>query len=103
MLPIIKVQLFKSLQPAPRPEPFKFIHFPPVSALGFKITTSDDGKSVTLSTNKPMKGIVLDVDGDAVKWSDQAIDLVPGDPQVILAHGLEGREIKARFLGDGTA
>lgn len=63
----------------------------------------NDGESVTLSTNKPIKGIVLDVEGEDVKWSDQAIDLVPGDPQTIRAVGLKGREIKLRFLGDGTA
>ena len=56
-----------------------------------------------LSCKKPIKGIVLDVDGDDVKWSDQAIDLVPGDPQIIRAVGLARRDIKARYLGDGTA
>ncbi|EPQ58996.1 glycoside hydrolase family 2 protein [Gloeophyllum trabeum ATCC 11539] len=85
------------------PEPFKYIHFPEVKDLGLKITTGANGESVELSTEKPIKGIVLDVDGDDVAWSDQAIDLVPGDPQVVQAKGLNGRPIKARFLGDGTA
>lgn len=62
-----------------------------------------DGESVLLSAEKPIKGIVLDVDGDEVRWSDQAIDLFPGDPQVVTGVGLKGREVKARFLGDGTA
>lgn len=56
-----------------------------------------------LSTKKPVKGIVLDVEGGDAKWSDQAIDLVPGDPQVIRAAGLNGRDVKVKFLGDGTA
>lgn len=56
-----------------------------------------------MSTNKPVKGIVLDVDGDEVKWGDQAIDLVPEDPQTVRATGLAGREVKLRFLGDGSA
>lgn len=56
-----------------------------------------------LTTKKPVKGIILEVDGDDVKWSDQAIDLVPGDPQVVNAVGLNGRPVKARYLGDGTA
>lgn len=85
------------------PEPFKYIHFPPVEEIGLKAEVGQDGESVTLSTKKPIKGIVLDVDGDEVKWSDQAIDLVPGDPQVVKAVGLKDREIKLRFLGDGTA
>jgi len=86
-----------------RPEPFKFIHFPPVQELGLKVVINDDGESVTLSTEKPIKGIVLDVDGEEVRWSDQAIDLVPNDPQTVKATGLKGREVKLRFLGDGTA
>ncbi|KAG6855148.1 hypothetical protein C0991_006077 [Blastosporella zonata] len=85
------------------PEPFKFINFPATEELGLKVTVGADGDSVVLSTNKPIKGIVLDVEGDDVKWSDQAIDLVPNDPQTVKAVGLKGREVKLRYLGDGTA
>ncbi|KDQ64291.1 glycoside hydrolase family 2 protein [Jaapia argillacea MUCL 33604] len=85
------------------PEPFKYINYPDIKDLGFTITTGADGESVKLSTMKPIKGIVLDVDGDDVKWGDQAIDLVPGDPQIVKASGLKGRQVRARFLGDGTA
>jgi beta-mannosidase len=74
-----------------------------VAELGLKTDVGFDGETVTLSTSKPIKGIVLDVDGEEVKWSDQAIDLVPKDPQTVRAIGLNGREIKIRFLGDGTA
>ena len=56
-----------------------------------------------LSCKKPIKGIILDVEGEDVKWSDQAIDLVPEDEQVVKASGLKGRSVKARYLGDGTA
>ena len=62
-----------------------------------------DGESVELSTRKPIKGLVLDVEGDAAQWSDQAIDLVPDDPQVVSVQGLGGRQVLARFLGDGSA
>lgn len=86
-----------------RPEPFKYLTYPPVEELGFKVNALPDGESVELSTRKPIKGIVLDVEGEAVKWSDQAIDLIPGDPQIIKAVGLGGRQVKARFLGDGSA
>ncbi|TFK75967.1 glycoside hydrolase family 2 protein [Pluteus cervinus] len=85
------------------PEPFKFIHFPSPEALGLQVVVGADGESVTLSTKKPVKGIVLDVEGDDAQWSDQAIDLVPGDPQTIRAIGLNGRQINLRYLGDGTA
>jgi beta-mannosidase len=86
-----------------RPEPFKYLHFPEVKDLGLEIMPVEDGESVKLSTQHPIKGIVLDVEGQEVKWGDQAIDLVPGDPQIVKAIGLRGRTVKARFLGDGTA
>jgi len=85
------------------PEPFKFINFPSVETVGLQAINGLDGESVLLTTKKPVKGIVLDVEGDDVKWSDQAIDLVPGDEQVVKALGLKGREVKLRYLGDGTA
>ena len=71
--------------------------------VGLKITTLSDGDSIELSCLKPIKGIILDAEGAEVKWSDQAIDLVPGDPQVVKAIGLKGRKVLARYLGDGTA
>lgn len=86
-----------------RPEPFKYIHFPDVKDLGLKIASIGDGESVELSAQRPIKGIILEVKGEEVKWGDQAIDLVPGDPQIVKAIGLKGRKVKARFLGDGTA
>ncbi|KAF8138531.1 glycoside hydrolase family 2 protein, partial [Boletus edulis] len=85
------------------PEPFKFIKFPAIKDLGLVVQIGDDGESVHLSAKKPVKGIILDAEGEDVKWSDQAIDLVPGDPQIIQAVGLNGRNVKVRFLGDGTA
>jgi beta-mannosidase len=81
------------------PEPFKFINFPADTEV--KVTV--DGGSVSLSTNRPVKGLVLDVEGPDVQWSDQAIDLVPEDPQTVQAIGLNGRAVKLRYLGDGTA
>ncbi|KAG9093429.1 hypothetical protein FRC06_011531 [Ceratobasidium sp. 370] len=89
------------------PEPFKFIHFPPPEQVELRISTSKGESSedtlVTLSTSIPIKGIILDVDGDEAKWSDQAIDLAPGDDQVVVVKGLKGRPVKARYLGDGSA
>ncbi len=73
------------------PEPWKYITFP-----DSELSISVSGEIVTLTCRKPIKGVVLDVDGESVKWSDQAVDLMPGDPQVITAKGLDGRKIKAR-------
>ncbi|CAK5275576.1 unnamed protein product [Mycena citricolor] len=81
------------------PEPFKFINFPADTS----ISVAAHGETITLSTNRPVKGLVLEVDGPDVTWSDQALDLVPDDPQTIRAAGLDGRKIHLRYLGDGTA
>ncbi|GJJ07590.1 hypothetical protein Clacol_001793 [Clathrus columnatus] len=85
------------------PEPFKFIKFPAPEIVGLKITVEKDGEAVHLSCKRPIKGIILDVDGNDVVWSDQAIDLVPDDEQTIKAVGLNDRKIKAQYLGDGSA
>lgn len=71
-----------------RLEPFKFIDFPLVSELGLEIYTCPDGNSVRLSTQKPIKGLVIDVDGEDIRWSDQGLDLVPDDLQTVRAEGL---------------
>lgn len=84
-----------------RPEPYKFIDFPKDS--GFKVQVASDGESVTLSSKVPVKGVILDAEGEDVKWSDQAIDLIPGDEQVVQAIGLKGRIVQARHIGDETA
>jgi beta-mannosidase len=83
-----------------RPEPFKFIKFPPIKDIGLKITTDYDNETIRLSVKKPVKGVILEVEGETVKWSDQAIDLVPNDPQTITAKGLAGRDVRVRYLGD---
>ena len=54
-----------------------------------------------------MKGIILDVEGREVRFSDQAIDLFPGDPQTIKLESIEGKfeglvKVKARFLDTGA-
>ena len=81
------------------PQPFKYLTFPEP---GLKITVKGD--EVHLSCSKPMKSVVLDVQsGNECQWSDQALDLFPGDAQVVIAKGLGGRKVKARYLGDGSA
>jgi beta-mannosidase len=83
------------------PEPWKYLIFP--GDVGLEITV--EGEQVSLSCTKPIKGLVLDTESaeGEVKWSDQGIDLFPGDVQVVQAVGLAGREIVARYMGDGSA
>lgn len=80
------------------PEPWKYLTFPDP-----KLSIKVEGENVTVSAEKPIKGLILDVDGEQCEWSDQALDLMPGDPQVVVAKGLKGREVKARYIGDGSA
>ena len=81
------------------PQPFKFIVFPDP-----KLNIKVKGDEVTLTCSKPIKSMVLDVEsGDECQWSDQAIDLFPGDVQVVTAKGLGGRKVKARYLGSDGA
>jgi beta-mannosidase len=68
------------------------------------VSLASDNGTIELTCLRPIKGIVLEVEGpEDVKWSDQAIDLVPGDPQTVKAVGLKGRKVLARYLGDGSA
>nr|XP_019043746.1 hypothetical protein I302_08327 [Kwoniella bestiolae CBS 10118]OCF22676.1 hypothetical protein I302_08327 [Kwoniella bestiolae CBS 10118] len=82
------------------PEPYKYLTFPEP---GLKITVKGD--EVVLTCEKPVKGLVLDVKGggDEAIWSDQALDLFPGDEQKVEAKGLGGRDVTFRYLGDGSA
>ena len=80
------------------PEPWKYLLLPDP-----KLDIKVKGDEVTLTCEKPIKGIILDVEGDECQWSDQAIDLFPGDKQVVTAKGLEGRKVSARYIGDGSA
>jgi len=58
---------------------------------------------IRVGVERPIKGLVLDVEGEDAKWSDQALDVVPGDDQVVKVWNLKGRKLKARYLGDGSA
>ncbi|QRV83983.1 beta-mannosidase [Ceratobasidium sp. AG-Ba] len=65
------------------------------------IVISVDGEQVSISVERPAKGVVLSIEGegDAVNWSDNALDLIPGESQTVKAFGLGGRKVTARWLG----
>ena len=91
-----------------RPEPFKYLTFPTPEEVSLKldVSSTEDGgwATIRVGVERPIKGLVLDVEGEDAKWSDQAVDMVPGDDQVVKVWNLQGRgEIKARYLGDGSA
>jgi beta-mannosidase len=79
------------------------IRFPTVEEMGLKVYVASDGETVHVSSKRPIKGLIFDVEdgGDEageVKWSDQALDVFPNDPQTIRAVGLKGRKVKVRHL-----
>ena len=52
--------------------------------------------------------MVLSVNVDSTteanpKWSDNALDIVPGDIQEVLVRGLCGRKVKVAYFGKETA
>ncbi|KAH7927653.1 glycoside hydrolase [Leucogyrophana mollusca] len=80
------------------PQPFRFLEF---TDPGLDIAV--DGDRVSVKAKRPVKGLVLSVDDDKVKWSDNGVDIVPGDEQVIVAKGLGGRKVKVAYMGKERA
>ncbi|KAJ7210634.1 glycoside hydrolase family 2 protein [Mycena haematopus] len=87
------------------PEPLRFVE--PALLRGPKLTVAVDDTTgkVTVSAERPVKGLWLSAIGDGadVKWSDNALDVMPGDPQVVVAQSLSGREVGVAFLGKEKA
>ncbi|BFZ60064.1 hypothetical protein YB2330_001086 [Saitoella coloradoensis] len=81
------------------PQPFKHNLFP---ARNVQLTLSPDCTSVTITADRPTKGVWLDVVGDddrGVKWGDNCLDVFPGDERVVEVEGLEGMEVCVRWYG----
>ncbi|GLV57721.1 beta-mannosidase [Dictyobacter sp. S3.2.2.5] len=74
-------------------EPYKYLTLPDPQV---SIEQLDD-QHIRVSAARPAKGVWLDA-GAEVKWSDNMLDIVPGDPQTIAASGLDGRPIQVRWL-----
>ena len=83
------------------PQPFRHCEFPD-PALSLTVAPERDGERITISVERPVKGLCISVPGDRpeVKWSDNCLDVVPGDPQTIVRKGLPGtREFKLAYMG----
>ncbi|KAF8309073.1 glycoside hydrolase [Clavulina sp. PMI_390] len=87
------------------PQPFRLLDLPdpaqyPVT-VKVKLPSADANIPTVslLAPLRPVKGVVLSVDGadqdeDEVRWSDNGVDLIPGEEQVIIAKGLKTRRIR---------
>lgn len=78
------------------PQPFRSYDLPEP-----KLSITVEGERVTVTVEHPAKGVVLSAEGhgDEVKWSDNALDVMPGERQTVTARGLNGRKVAARWLG----
>lgn len=77
------------------PQPYRYLNMPKP-----KLDICIDGDIVTVKANVPVKGFVLYVeDVDGVEFEDNCLDLVPGDTQAVVAHGLNGRAVTWRYYG----
>jgi beta-mannosidase len=80
------------------PEPLKYIDFS-----DRKLKTSVNGDEISIYSEKPVKGVILDVEGDDdsnLEWSDNGFDVMPGETIKVIAKGLNGRAIKVSWYGD---
>ena len=84
------------------PQPYRLTEYPDPG-----LHVSVEGETISIEAQKPMKGLVLSVDDsrvdETVKWSDNALDIVPGDKQMVLAEGLAGRPLKVAYMGHERA
>lgn len=80
------------------PQPYRYIDFPEP---GLQITKTTSDKLDITVTKAPLKGLVLSAvgEGPEVKWSDNGLDLWPGDVQHVDAEGLGARTIRVQYLG----
>lgn len=77
------------------PQPYRYLTMPKP-----KLSIRIDGDKISAKANVPVKGLAFYVeDVDGVEFEDNLIDLVPGDEQIVIAHGLDGRAVTWRYYG----
>jgi len=75
------------------PEPFKYLALPDPE---IKIERLD-GQTIRIAALRPAKGVWL-TSGNGIRWSDNMLDVLPGDPQVVIAQGLGESIVRVRTL-----
>ncbi|GCE26059.1 beta-mannosidase [Dictyobacter alpinus] len=56
-----------------------------------------DATTVSISATRPVKGVWLDA-GPNLKWSDNMLDIIPGDTQTIVIQGTPEHDLQIRWL-----
>ncbi|KAJ5929864.1 Glycoside hydrolase family 2 immunoglobulin-like beta-sandwich [Penicillium verhagenii] len=85
------------------PQPFKYIDLPRSLIEIKRLSSSSDAdniRTISISASKPVKCLVFE-EHDGVKFSDNALDIVPGDVQEVTIAGLseDSSSLTYRFLG----
>ncbi|KAF9465788.1 glycoside hydrolase superfamily [Collybia nuda] len=82
------------------PQPYRYLAIPDP-----RLAVKVDGEMITVSVERPVKALFFGVDGagEEVKWSDNALDVTPGDPQTITVKGLGKRRLTVAYLGKERA
>jgi beta-mannosidase len=75
------------------PEPFKYLTLPDPAV---EVARAGD-ETLRVRAARPAKGVLLAA-GDGVAWSNNLLDLLPGDEQTIVARGLGDGEVRVRWL-----
>lgn len=80
------------------PQPFKYLDLSD-RGLDLRIHRESSGQArVVINTRKPAKCLVFE-EQDGVTFSDNAMDIVPGDEQVVIVSALGDGSLKYRCLG----
>ncbi|KAG5653170.1 hypothetical protein H0H81_002012 [Sphagnurus paluster] len=82
------------------PQPYRYLAVPDP-----RLSLQVEGERIVLSVGRPVKGLWLSVEGEGseVSWSDNALDLVPNDPQIVTVKGLGSRQLRVAYLGKEQA
>ena len=77
------------------PLPYRY-YSPPDPGLDIAVS----GDSISVSVQRPIKGLIFSVkEEENVEWSDNGIDVMPGDSQQVKAVGLDGKKLFVAYLG----
>lgn len=80
------------------PEPFKFLYFPERS---IQVRRSGlRNETLQITADKPIRGMVLRVEGRDIEWSDNCFDLCPGESQNVVASDICDQDVvRIRYYG----
>ncbi|KAJ7039370.1 glycoside hydrolase superfamily [Mycena alexandri] len=85
------------------PQPYRFIEPVLLSHPGLDVKVDRATGEVRVSAERPVKGLWLSAKSDEgeeeARWSDNALDVMPGDPQVVFVKGLGERKVEFSWLG----